>query len=108
MADYESNLRAIVKKIKQKTDAKLIFVTTSYVPTQEAGRYTEDEIKYNKVARRVMEENDIVMNDIYEISKKIHQKNGKGEDDVHYHEKGYQELGGYISSFLKKVIYGNK
>ncbi|MCB4807858.1 SGNH/GDSL hydrolase family protein [Tamlana sp. 62-3] len=102
--DYERNLRAIVKKIKQKSNAKLIFVTISYVPTEEAGRYVEDAIKYNKVARKVMQENDIEINDIYKVSKKIHQKHGKGNDDVHYTKKGYQELGKHISNFLEKKL----
>ena len=104
LEDYESNLRAIVKKIKQKTDAKLIFVTTSYVPTEEAGRYVEDAIKYNKVARKVMQENGIEINDIYKVSKKIHQEYGKGNDDVHYTTKGYGELGKHITKFLEKKL----
>ncbi|MCG1035793.1 SGNH/GDSL hydrolase family protein [Polaribacter sargassicola] len=102
--DYERNLRAIVKKIKQKSNAKLIFVTTSYVPTKEAGRYVEDAIKYNKVARKVMQENDIEINDIYKVSKKIHQEYGKGNDDVHYTPKGYEELGKHITKFLEKKL----
>lgn len=107
LEDYERNLRAIVKKIKQKSNAKLIFVTISYVPTEEAGRYVEDAIKYNKVARKVMQENDVEINDIYKVSKKIHQEYGKGKDDVHYTAKGYEELGKYISGFLKKEIDDN-
>ncbi|ALJ06815.1 hypothetical protein APS56_09790 [Pseudalgibacter alginicilyticus] len=102
--DYERNLRAIVKKIKQKSNAKLIFVTTSYVPTEEAGRYVEDAIKYNKVARKVMQENGVEINDIYKVSKKIHQEYGKGNDDVHYTPKGYEELGKPIAKFLEKEL----
>ncbi len=104
LAAYKINLETIVKKIKQKTNAKLIFVTTSYVPTQEAGRHLEDALKYNIVATEVMEENGIVINDIYKVSKKIHQKYGIGNDDVHYTSKGYEELSKYITDFLIKEM----
>jgi len=104
VADYKKNLEAIVKKIKVHSDAKLVFVTTSYVPTQEAGRYTGDPLKYNEVARSVMEENGVLMNDIYEKSINIHKKYGKGVDDVHYTKKGYEKLSVIISEFLKEVI----
>lgn len=108
LEDYKKNLEAIVKKIKQKSSAKLIFVTTSYVPTQEAGRYEEDAIRYNKVARSVMEANGIMINDIYENSKEIHKYDGKGSDNVHYTAKGSEKLGKYITDFLKKEIGENR
>lgn len=102
--DYETNLDAIVKLIRKKSDAKLIFVTTSYVPDQEAGRFMDDAIKYNKIARRVMKANGVKINDIYEISKGIHFDFGKGDNDVHYTKEGYKLLGNRISDFLKKEI----
>ena len=83
---YEENLNAIVQTIKQITDAKLIFVTTSYVPINEAGRFKEDVQKYNEVAKRIMKKHNIIVNDIYKISQSIHKKYGKGSDDVHYVE----------------------
>ena len=42
LEEYKSNLEEIIKKIKQKSNAKLIFVTTFYVPVEEEGRYDED------------------------------------------------------------------
>ncbi|GIZ09697.1 SGNH/GDSL hydrolase family protein [Flavobacterium sp. UMI-01] len=102
--EYEKNLDAIVKLIRKKTKAKLIFVSTTYVPEKEAGRFVEDAIKYNAIARRVMEANGVIINDIYEASKEIHLKYGKGNDDVHYAPKGYEELGKHMASFLKNEI----
>lgn len=49
--EYAGNLDSLVKILKA-THAKLIFVTTTYVPDQEPGRYTEDVEKYNKVAKK--------------------------------------------------------
>lgn len=104
LEEYKSNLEEIIKLIKQKSNAKLIFLTTSYVPLEEEGRYEEDALKYNKVARQVMEVNGVIINDIYKVSKKIHFKHGLGADNVHYTSKGYEELGKHISNFLKKEI----
>lgn len=102
--DYERNLDSIVKLIKKNSDAKLIFVTTSYVPKREAGRFTEDAIKYNEIAKRVMKSNNVKINHIYETSKEIHADYGLGDDNVHYTKKGYELLGQQISDFLKQEI----
>ena len=101
---YRENLEKIVTILKEKTKAKLIFVTTSYVPKEEAGRFEKDAVKYNKVAITVMKKYSIPVNDIYRKSKAIHQKYGKGHDDAHYRNEGYQALGDVIASFLRKEI----
>lgn len=102
--EYRDNLEKIVKILKEKTNARLIFVTTSYVPKEEAGRFEKDAVKYNNVARQVMKKYSVQVNDIYKKSKAIHEKYGLGKDDVHYQKKGYQELGKVIASFLNKEI----
>jgi len=102
--DYEKNLEATVQIIKEVSDAKLIFVTTSYVPEEEAGRFQKDAQKYNRVAKKIMKKYDISVNDIYKKSKAIHKEFGKGTDDVHYVEKGYEKLAVEISNFLSKEI----
>lgn len=105
LEDYEKQLRAIVKILKEKTDAKLIFVTTSCVPENEAGRFANDPIKYNQIAKQIMRENDILVNDTYKATKGIHAQHGKGDDDVHYELEGYEALGRLISGFLMQEIY---
>lgn len=102
--EYASNLDSLVTMIKSKTDAKLIFVTTSYVPDEEVGRFSSDPEKYNAVAKSIMKKHDIEINDIYKTSAKIHKKYGVGSNDVHYSPEGYKMLGEVISSFLEKEI----
>ena len=104
MDDYGTNLDSIVKLIRKKTDAELIFVTTTYVPDYEAGRYKEDVIKYNEIAKRIMEANNVRINDMYEKSMWIHKAYGKDTTDVHYLPEGYKELGLQISDFLKHEL----
>ncbi|GAB5552264.1 MAG: SGNH/GDSL hydrolase family protein [Saprospiraceae bacterium] len=102
--DYAANLDSIVILLKQNTEAKLIFVSTTYVPAEEAGRFVEDPIRYNIVAKKIMEKHSIDINDIYEESKNIHQAFGKGPDDVHYSKAGYEKLGLVITQFLEKQL----
>ncbi|WP_425638885.1 SGNH/GDSL hydrolase family protein [Algoriphagus yeomjeoni] len=102
--EYAKNLDSLVTHIKSKTDAKLIFVTTTYVPEEEAGRFTTDPQKYNTAAISVMKKHDVLINDIYQKSKKIHKNHGIGSNDVHYKKKGYKLLGENISSFLEKQL----
>ena len=102
--EYGSNLRAIIELMKEKSDAQLIFVSTTYVPTEEAGRFEKDALFYNKVAEQIMNEYDIPINDIYDESKQVHATHGLGNDNVHYTDKGYEELGLVIKSFLTKTI----
>jgi lysophospholipase L1-like esterase len=99
--EYEKNLTEIVSRLKQ-TKAKLIFVTTSYIPENEAGRFAGDDIKYNTVAKNIMIKEGVLINDIYATSKQIHKKYGKGNDDVHYTEEGYKLLANPIVKFIQK------
>lgn len=102
--EYERNLRALVSILKERSDAKLIFVTTSYVPKEEPGRFDKDAQRYNKVAKRIMRENDIEVNDIYSWTKKIHKTAGNGPDDVHYSKEGYEQISQKITSQLQKAL----
>jgi lysophospholipase L1-like esterase len=103
-ASYERNLGSIVKLIRKKSNAQLLFVTTTYVPDNAVGRYKEDAIKYNQIAKKIMKSHNIKVNDVYDISREIHLDFGKGVNDVHYTDKGYEQLGLQISDFLKHEI----
>lgn len=102
--EYTSNLDTLVSIIKKKSNAKLIFVTTTYVPKNEPGRYKSDAEKYNDAAKAVMKKHNIRVNDIYNESLDIHNKYGKGPKDVHYSEEGYEKLSELIIKFLETVI----
>jgi lysophospholipase L1-like esterase len=104
LEDYRKNLESIVLKLKEKTDARLIFVATTYVPENEAGRFQDDAIKYNAVAKDIMKKHSIIINDVFQKSKEIHLEFGKGNDDVHYTEEGYKRLGSVIAQFLESNL----
>lgn len=102
--EYATNLDSIIGKIKAKSKAKLIFVTTTHIPDEEAGRFQQDALRYNEAAKRIMKEHNILVNDIYEQSTAIHKKYGIGSDDVHYSKQGYRKLGQLITDFLKREM----
>lgn len=89
--EYGENLEELVIRLK-KTNAKLIFVTTSYVPEGEAGRFVNDDKRYNKVALKIMKRYNIEVNNLNNLSKKVHRKHKKAEGDVHYTSEGYKIL----------------
>ncbi|HEX5552003.1 MAG TPA: SGNH/GDSL hydrolase family protein [Chitinophagaceae bacterium] len=102
-AEYARNLDSLVQILKD-THARLIFVTTSYVPEKEPGRYSKDVKRYNDIAKRIMKANGVAINDVYAKSKMIHKKYGRGDRNVHYTKVGYQRLAEYITGFLKKEL----
>jgi len=63
---YEKNLRELVKRLKA-TGARLIWASTTPVPPEKQSppRRTEDVPLYNASAKRIMDENQIPINDLY-------------------------------------------
>ena len=88
--EYKKNLNQIVARLTETT-ATLVFVNTTMVPENSAGRKAEDPAKYNTVASEVMRGNGIRVVDLYSASLLIHPKNSK-PGNVHYTEKGYELL----------------
>ena len=62
--EYEKNLRKLVERLRQ-TDATLIWRNTTPVPEGAAGRVPEDAVRYNAVAKKIMEEFGIAIDDHY-------------------------------------------
>jgi hypothetical protein len=93
--EYGQNLDSLVRILKA-TDARLMFVTTTFVPDGESGRFQGDERIYNAVAVELMSRHDIQVVDLNQFSYDIHSKFGKRENDVHYTVEGYKELANVI------------
>lgn len=89
-ADYEKNLRTIVARLK-KTGAKLIWRNTTPVPEGAGGRVPGDEVRYNDLAKKIMDENQIEIDDLYAFCiprlKEIQRPK-----DVHYTPEGSKVL----------------
>jgi acyl-CoA thioesterase-1 len=90
--DYEKNLRSLVATLKT-TGAKLIWCSTTPVSEGTTGpvRKNEDVLAYNAIAKKVMDENGIQIDDLYafalpQLSTIQLPKN------VHYNATGYDTL----------------
>ena len=87
---YEQNLRKLVDRLK-RTKAKLIWRSTTPIPAGAKGRVVGDSVKYNAVAKKIMQENAIAIDDqytfaIYRLDKIQRPK------DVHFTKDGSREL----------------
>ena len=100
--EYEANLRKLVARLK-KTDAKLIWRSTTPVPEGAKGRVVGDSAKYNAVAKKIMDENGIAIDDQYAFAlprlAKIQNK-----ADVHFSTNGSKELAKQAVSAIEKAL----
>ncbi len=101
---YEKNLREIVAALR-KTGAKLVFACTTPVP---AGRLSplrdpEDPPRYNAIARKVMEENGVAVNDLHAFALP-RLKDIQLPRNVHFTKEGSRLLAGEVERHLRTVI----
>jgi acyl-CoA thioesterase-1 len=103
-ADYEKNLREIVKRL-QATGAKLIWCSTTPVPPGELkpARQFDDVAVYNRIAAKVMNENGITINDLNAF---IQPQVGKYQNpqDVHFSAEGSEFLARQVASAIQAQL----
>jgi hypothetical protein len=90
LPEYEKNLRELVARL-QKTGARLIFATTTPVPSGSQGRVAHDEVRYNEVAVRVMKELGIAVDDLHAAILPRQDKLQRS-NNVHFITAGYALL----------------
>ena len=107
-ADYEKNLRALVEKLKA-TGAKLIWATTTPIPDGELtpprsfGKVPE----YNEIARRVMSENGVAVDDL-NAAITPHLAEMQNPKDVHYKPEGYALLAKQVAASIETALGAKK
>lgn len=102
-ADYEKNLDQLVMRMK-KTGAKLIFATTTPVPAGSAGRVPGDEVRYNDIARRVMQKHGVAIDDLYAF---VHPRMNEMQRpmNVHFHDQGSKMLADQVAASILKALH---
>ena len=107
-ADYEKNLRTLVARLKQ-TGATLIFATTTPIPAGELNpnRTFGDVGEYNAIARKVMEENQVQIDDLngWMTPRFEELHNPK---DLHYGPAGYEFLAQKVAEEIGKALSAKK
>lgn len=102
---YEKNLRELVTRL-QATGAKLIWATTTPVPnggvispTRRFGSVDD----YNRIARKVMEENKIAIDDLHAaIAPRL--KELQQPNDVHFTAAGSALLAQHVAASIESVL----
>jgi len=104
LEEYAKNLIAIIAKLKA-TNAKIIWATTTPVPTGTNKRHAGDEIAYNEQAIRIMHDNGIAIDDLYSTIKHGHAQLQIAQD-VHFTAEGYGVLAKAVSeSILQTPVF---
>lgn len=61
---YEAHLEQLVRRL-QATGARLIWASTTPIPSGAAGRIQGQEVEFNTVARRIMEKHGVAIDDLH-------------------------------------------
>lgn len=105
IAEYEKNLREIVKQL-QATGAKLIFATTTPVPDGgqiSPTRRFDDISKRNEIALKVMKENNVAIDDLYTVILPKQAELQKPKD-VHFQKEGSEILGKAVAASIETQL----
>jgi len=104
---YAKNLGELVKRLK-KTGANLVWCSTTPVPTGKVNspRNYKDVPAYNEVAKKIMDENGIAVNDLYSFaSPKLAEI--QQTENVHFTVKGYAILGDQVARHILQALSGS-
>jgi hypothetical protein len=108
--DYESSLRAHVKKLRELAPhAKLIWASTTPVPSREKGVALDEKGNArvqarNTIAERVIKEAGIPINDLYGLVVGDIEKLTANKGNVHYNDKGKKLQGQAVADAILKAL----
>lgn len=105
--EYAKNIKMIIYIIKKYfVNAKIVFATTTPMnPTGEQGvnpRSTEEIIEYNKIAKKAIEGEDVILNDLYEFTREWGSESY--EDYCHYTKENFEILGKEVARKLRELL----
>ena len=104
---YGENLSSIFRKIRQDTNATIIWATTTPVnekrhqKVKPFDRYEADVVAYNQMAREVTEDLDVPVNDLYEVIMWTGRDRLLSPDGVHFTKEGNKLLGKHVATAIR-------
>ena len=102
IADYERNLESLVAKM-QTTGAKVIFATTTPVPSGSPARKLDDQKQYNEVAVAVMKRHGVAIDDLHAFAlPKLAEIQLPA--NVHFKPVGSKQLGQQVATEIAKSL----
>jgi outer membrane protein assembly factor BamB len=100
--EYEANLRKLVARLK-KTGARLVWRSTTPIPTGAQGRVSGDSAKYNAVAKKIMDEHGIAIDDQYSFALP-RLRALQRPANVHFTPAGSRELAKEVVAAINKAL----
>jgi len=102
--EYEKNLRELVKRLKA-TGAGLIWASTTPVPEGKLSppRRSEDVLVYNAAAKRVMDENQIPIDDLYAFALPRLAEIQRPAN-VHFTPEGSEDLAKQVAASIERAL----
>ncbi len=103
---YGKHLKKILKYFKSiAPHATIIFTTTTPVPKGSTDRVAGDAVIYNNVALAIMKTHkDIIINDLYSLTKPHHKEWRAGPGNDHFNYKGYTAQGIQTAAVILKQL----
>ena len=101
-AEYEKNLRKLVERLK-KTEAKLIWTTTTPVAEGTQGRVKGHSAAYNKIAKKIMDEHEVAIDDLYTLALGQLDKIQRPKN-VHFSPEGSKILAHQVANSILKAL----
>lgn len=99
---YETNLRAIVARLKA-TGARLVWCTTTPVPEASTARIKDAELEYNRIAAKIMKENGIATDDLHAFILP-RQSEIQLPHNVHFTSAGYEALARQVADAIEAQL----
>ena len=101
---YDEHLREIVSKLK-RTGATLVFATTTPYPDKPGGplRRSDQPDRYNAIALKIMDENDIAINDLHDFVKP-RMSALLLPNNVHFRPAGNIELAKQVAGAIRAAL----
>lgn len=105
---YERQLRTIVQKLA-KTGATLIYAATTPVPTGDVKPHRDvtDPQRYNDIARKIMAEHDVAINDLYAFAAARLDKIQRPAN-VHFTPNGSKQLAEQVVRHIRPALDASK
>lgn len=101
--EYRANLKKLVAALK-KTEATLIWASTTPVPEGEAGRKVGDDLVYNRIAAQVMQDEQIPINDLHTLMKKHMKTHTIAAGNVHFTPAGSEILAQQVARKIAAAL----
>jgi len=111
---YEANLRRIVGRLRSETKAVVIFALTTPIVDDRAAKMREKAeyelldasiVEYNSIARKVMEELNVLVNDLpAALGSADEQRKLISSDGVHFNPAGVDKLGAAVVTIIKEQL----